>query len=399
MRVVLCGLLVSLGVATADAAAVDPLVEARFRAMPAQDAVVSADDWYQPTMVVRGAQAVGAQAAGAPTAPRWPSTASPVVAPHYAAALGNAKDWDTLALVVLRDGQLELEYYAPGITPATRFDTQSMHRGLLALAVLAAVEDGRIDSLDSPAAKWLPEWHSEGDARAAITLRDLLLGQSGLVDPPFENRADSPGMQLFIGNDLRALVAAQAAQAPRGSRWRGNALDSQVLGLVLEAATGEAYADYLSRRLWQPIGAADALVQLDRTGGSTRTFCCLKSTARDWARVGELVRSRGKAAGRQVLATESVAAALAPSPLNRATGMSWLLEPVALIPRSLRDLPPPALTPFAEPGIVYIGGRGGQRVYVLPAQRAVVVRIGRIRNDFDDGRFLNPFIDAMRSLP
>jgi hypothetical protein len=72
---------------------------------------------------------------------------------------------------------------------------------------------------------------------------------------------------------------------------------------------------------------------------------------------------------------------------------------VALVPRSLRGAPPPVLTAFAEPGVAYIGGRGGQRVYVVPSQRAVVVRIGRIRNDFDDGRFLNPFIDAMRSLP
>jgi CubicO group peptidase (beta-lactamase class C family) len=44
---------------------------------------------------------------------------------------------------------------------------------------------------------------------------------------------------------------------------------------------------------------------------------------------------------------------------------------------------------------VYAGGRGGQRVYVLPNERAVVVRIGRIRNDFDDGKFLNPFIAAL----
>jgi CubicO group peptidase (beta-lactamase class C family) len=371
---------------------VDPVLEARFRAMPAQDDVVSADDWYRPTMVVRGASRHGAARAAA-------TSTVPTLTTPYAAALAGAQAWDTLALVVLRDGRVELEYYAPGITPSTRFDTQSMHRGLLTLAVLAAVEDGHLASLDAPVSRWIPEWRGEADPRAAITIRDLLLGQSGLADPPFESRPDSPGMQLFIGTDLRGLVTAQQAQAPRATRWRGNALDSQALGLALEAATGEPYARYLSRRLWKPVGATDALVQLDRDKGSTRTFCCLKSTARDWARIGELVRRGGAVGGRQVLAAQSVAEVLTPSPLNRSSGMNWLLEPVALVPRSLRGAPPPVLTAFAEPGVAYIGGRGGQRVYVVPSQRAVVVRIGRIRNDFDDGRFLNPFIDAMRSLP
>ena len=101
--------------------AVDPVVEARFRAMPAQDDVVSADDWYRPTMVVRGASRHGAARAAA-------TSTVPTLSTPYAAALAGAQAWDTLALVVLRDGRVELEYYAPGITSSTRFDTQSMHR-------------------------------------------------------------------------------------------------------------------------------------------------------------------------------------------------------------------------------------------------------------------------------
>lgn len=162
---------------------------------------------------------------------------------------------------------------------------------------------------------------------------------------------------------------------------------------------GEPYARYLSRRIWKRLGASDAVVQLDREGGNTRTFCCLKSTAQDWARVGELVRTGGSFDGRRILQSTTIKELLAPSPLNAASGMSWLLEPVALVPRSLRNAPPVALTPFAEAGVAYIGGRGGQRVYVVPGQDAVVVRIGKIRNDFDDGQFLNPFIDALKSTP
>lgn len=47
--------------------------------------------------------------------------------------------------------------------------------------------------------------------------------------------------------------------------------------------------------------------------------------------------------------------------------------------------------------VYYAGGRGGRRVYVIPTLEAVVVRLGRIRNDFDDGEFLNPVLRTLRS--
>ena len=369
----------------------------RFRIMPPQDEVVGRADWYRPRMRVAGAAPV-VRRDGRASADLKDSTA------RFAAALESARRWDSLAVVVLVDGRVVLEDYAAGVDSNTHFDSQSMHRGLLALAVLAAHEDGAIRSLSQPLADFIPEWRAADDARGRIRLVDLLHNQSGFVDPAYEFRADSPGMQLFIGTELRELVLAQRPTSAAGKTYRGTALDAQLLGLVLERAIGEPYAKFLSRRLWRPLGAGEAWVRLDRNGGSTRTFCCLQATARDWARVGELVRRGGSvnvAGGdRRILAADSVAQLLAPAPLNRAVGMSWFLEPTPLVPRSVAgDRPLPVPTAFDTKGVVYAGGRGGQRVYVLPQQNAVVVRIGRIRNDFDDGVFLNPFIAALAAKP
>ena len=364
------------------AAVVDARALERFGRMPPQDDVVGSADWYRPRVAVAGA-------------PRpWPESLAPAGA--FADALQAARGYDTLALVVVQDGRVVLEDYAGGIGPGQRFDTQSMHRGLLALAVLAAAEQGAIPSLDLPASRWLREWSDPADPRSRITVRDLLLGQSGLVDPPFENRPDSPGMLLFIGSDLAGPVLSQPLRSAPGAVHRGVALDAQALGLLLERATGRGYARHLSERIWKPIGADTAWVRLDRPGGNTRTFCCIQATARDWARVGQLVLDRGRAGGREVLPASRIDELLGPSPLSPAHAMFWLREPVALVPRSVAgDRPLPEPTAFASDGVVYFGGRGGQRVYVLPRQSAVVVRIGRIRNDFDDGLFLNPFIAAL----
>jgi CubicO group peptidase (beta-lactamase class C family) len=205
-------------------------------------------------------------------------------------------------------------------------------------------------------------------------------------------------MQMFIGTDLRALALGLQPQSRPGERQRGATAEAQVLGLVLERATRSRYADYLSRRLWRPIGAADAAVRLDRPGGNTRTFCCIQASARDWARVGQLVLERGRAGGRELLPPAWITQLATPSPLDPKVGAYWWVEPVPLVPSNVdRARMPPQPTPFASPGTTYTGGRGGQRVFVLPAQRAVVVRIGKIRYDFDDGLFANTFAAALQA--
>lgn len=378
-------------------AALASTLAARFAAMPTDERVVTDIDWYRPTERVTGAPR---HAQRRDETRRFGRYAPDEHLGRFASVARAADESETLALVVLQDGVVAFERYAPGFGPESRFDTQSMHRALVALAVLAAHEDGLLPSLDAPVSHWIREWSAAGDPRALITVRDLLLGRSGLVDPPYSLSLDSPGLALFLGTDLRALALAQRPDRPRGVASRGSALEVQLMGFVLETVTGTSYAQFLSRRLWQPLGAAEATVRLDRTKGSTRVFCCLQARARDWARVGELVRTQGRPSGEPILSAETIATLRTPNPLNRTQGMHWLLEPTTLIPRSqggeAARAPP---TAFASQGIVYAGGRGGQRVYVLPAERAVVVRVGRIRNDFDDGRFLNPIIAALTATP
>jgi CubicO group peptidase (beta-lactamase class C family) len=278
-----------------------------------------------------------------------------------------------------------------------------MHRGLFGLVVAAALEDGVLPSMQATLGTLVPDWFPPTDARSRIRVEDLLHGQSGLEDPPFANAADSPGMRLFVGSDLRTLALAQQPVQPAGERFRGAILDAQLLGLVLEerlrrGGRGGGYAAYLDARIWRPIGAGRATLRLDREGGATRTFCCLQASAPDWARVGQLVLDRGRAPAPRgvVLREASIARLLAPAPLNDAVGAFWFLKPTPLAPRSADPSRVLAqATPFAAPGVVYAGARGGQRVYAIPSRRAVVVRFGAMRYDFDDGAFLNPFLEAL----
>jgi CubicO group peptidase (beta-lactamase class C family) len=357
----------------------------RFARMPPVDDVVTSTAWYRPTVVVHGApQAKRSDRAvpqNLPPEPKW------------SAAIDVAIRYESGSVVVRQHDRLVAEWHDAAGGPARRYDSQSMHRGLLALVVGAALADGSLASPATPIATYIPEWRD--DPRGRITVEDLLYGRSGFVDPAFALKIDNPALSLFIGEDIRSSILAQQ---PTGNAMpgRGGVIDTQLLGLVLERATRKPYARYLSEQIWQGIGAGDAYVRLDHPGGSTRTMCCLQASARDWALVGQLVLDQGRARGRQLLPAEWVARLRTPNPLQPNTSMYWFVKPTPLAPREFgRDKLPATPTPFARPDVFYAGGRGGIRVYVIPSLDAVVVRLGKLRYDFDDGQFLNPFLEAL----
>ena len=77
--------------------------------------------------------------------------------------------------------------------------------------------------------------------------------------------------------------------------------DAQLLALVLERATHQRYALYLSQVLWRRIGAADAWLRLDHPGGAAHADCCLLARQGDWIRIGQLLLRDGNYRGDEVI--------------------------------------------------------------------------------------------------
>jgi CubicO group peptidase (beta-lactamase class C family) len=159
------------------------------------------------------------------------------------------------------------------------------------------------------------------------------------------------------------------AETEPGGRFDYNDVNFQTLGVVLESATGRRYANYLSEKLWRPIGASGAALWLDRDGGSARTFGYLFATASDWARVGELLLREGQWNGKTVVSREYLRQMLKPSPSEPTYGLGiWLAND----DHQRHEGEPP----FLAPGIFYLDGRFKQRVYVIPSHEIVMVRVG-----------------------
>ncbi|WP_195763497.1 serine hydrolase domain-containing protein [Duganella guangzhouensis] len=138
--------------------------------------------------------------------------------------------------------------------PDTMFQIGSNAKSLTALAIMQQVEAGKLQ-LDAPLQRYLP-WFRVADASASaqITLRHLLNQTSGLPH--------SEGEQDFAATDdgdgvlerlVRQLADVKLASPP-GQRWAYSNINFVVLGCVLEAVSGERYADYLQRHVFTPLG-------------------------------------------------------------------------------------------------------------------------------------------------
>lgn len=359
------------------------IVSARMAALP-RERGVEAVEAYQPAETVRGGN----------------GRALPAIAPERAgvsgAALEKAAAWaearQSHALLVARDGRLVFERYWNGFDRSARFSTASMMKAVMALAYGPAVAEGRI-GLDDPAGRYLREWH--GDPRGQVTIRQLLAMESGLAfppQPPGPPTPASPTMRIMFAPDIRAVALSVPQDAPPGARFAYSNFDSQLAGEALAAALPMRFADFLSRRIWKPMGAADAALFLDREGGSPHYFCCLQARPMDWLKLGELIRNQGRAGGRQLVPQAHVAAMLAPSATNPNFGLQvWRGSPHAPLRRysATIALTVPAAEPFARDDVVFLDGAGGQRVWIIPSERLTIVRIGRPVTDWDDSALPN----------
>lgn len=344
-----------------------------------------------PVEVVRG---------GTPAVlPVVPAQRRSIPAPVLQAAIEYGEATKSHALLVYHDGALQLEHYYSGHGPDTRTPTQSMHKSVLALLVGIAIRDGFIASVDDPAALYIKEWAQ--DERGRITVRQLLQQSSGIGFPSFGLNPTGGFFQVMVGNQLESVVLGQPLENEPGSRFDYNNINAQVLGIILERATGKRYAQYLSESLWQKLGTDDARVLLDSDQRRlARVFCCLDATARSWLQLGLLHLNGGMVAGTQVVPAEWLRDVTAPSALNANYGyLTWLGREYQ--ERRLYNHKTSATAwhsePFAAADVIYFDGFGGQRVYVVPSAGLVIVRTGAIATKWDDARLPNLILRGLNA--
>lgn len=298
----------------------------------------------------------------------------------------------TRALVILRDGRIVAERYAPGFSVATPMPGWSMTKTATAVLIGALVKTGRL-SVERKAL--LPEWRSPGDPRAQITLEQLLRMTSGLH---FTERYGDPGadvaLMLFARADGAGYAIDKPLDAAPGTRWQYSSGTSNILSRVIRHAVGGSARDYLDfprHALFDPVGMRGAIIEPDASGTFV-TSSYMYATARDWARLGQLLLQDGVWEGSRILPEGWVRymATLTPQSTRKDFGAHLWLKVTP--PFNSLLVPPPELPADAFHAIGY----EGQFVSVVPSRRLVVVRLGLSRGDhvWDHEAFLARLLEA-----
>lgn len=306
-------------------------------------------------------------------------------------AVAYGEETGSHALLVYRDDGIELEKYYPGYNADSIAQTQSMHKSVLAILVGIAIEDGHIGSIDDPAALYLPEW--AGDDRAKITIKHMLRQTSGIDFATVGINPLGGFYQLMLGADVTSAALDLPLAVEPGAQFDYNSAIPQNMGLIIQRATGERYARYLSQALWRHIGAPDAYVVLDSDEKSMpRTSCCLDATARSWLHIGLLHLNEGRIGDQQVVPAQWIRDIATPGDINPNYGyFTWLGSEHDQFRHYNRKTSVRVFhsEPYVAEDVIYFDGFGGQRVYVIPSYRLVIVRTGATSQSWDDAYLPN----------
>lgn len=292
------------------------------------------------------------------------------------AAVAYAEEFNSYSIIVIHEGNVQLEWYADGRGADQLTESQSMHKTLMGLFIGIAIEEGHITSVEDPVGRYIDEWRD--DPRGEITLKNLLQMSSGLGQYPFGLNPFSGDMDWLYGGDTTTpLLNTPIAEWEQGTRYEYNNLNSELLGLVIERASGKRYADYLEEKLWRPMGGDRAQVWLDSEGGSAHTSCCLATPAMDWARFGMMLLGKGEVNGNRIVSEAWIDEMTTRSPSANHYGyQTWLGYDDPPFPLGSGSTAPTASEPYLARDTFLTWGRGQQHVWVAPSMDLVVLRIG-----------------------
>lgn len=293
-------------------------------------------------------------------------------------------DTHTNAFLVLRDGHLTHEWYRDGVDAQTRHASWSTAKSVISLLVGQSIADRRLRE-DDLLVDLLPEL-KRGDAYDRITVRHLLDMSSGIdVSEEYSGLPLSGTPRMYLTTDLPNFIKDnRTLRFTPGSMSDYRSVDTQLLGQILRRVEGKSVAALLQERIWQPMGAeADATWNLDSEGGVEKSFCCLNATARDFAKIGQLVLDNGRAGDRQVIPQ---------------VWIDRLSTPVATLADGWGYSaqwwhPSGATGDFSAVGI------HGQYIYINPAKRTVIVKLSDHGTQQDEQETIDTMRNLSRNLP
>ena len=266
---------------------------------------------------------------------------------------------ETKSFLVIKNDSIVFEKYYDGYDENSLSNSFSVAKSIVVSLMGKAIMEGKIKGLDQPVSDYFDEY-KEGLA-SELTVGNLASMSSGMKWNEKYYSVINITSESYFTDDLRSVILRQKIIDKPGQSFRYSSGDTQLLAMVIEKATGTTLSDYLSEKFWKPMGAENnALWQLDSDNyGMEKAYCCIASTARDFARFGKLYINNGKWGNEIILDSSFVELATKPvfdsSPYY---GYGWWLYN------------------FEGKKVFTMNGHRGQFVISFPEENIIIVRQG-----------------------
>ena len=304
-----------------------------------------------------------------------------------------------VGLMVLKDGKIAYEHYDYGVKPDTRWMSMSVAKSFVSTLVGAAIKDGYINSVDDPVVMYLPQL--KGSAYEDVSIKDVLMMASGVnwnetyTDPNSDRRKF---LELQIASNKKGAIfdilkTLTKATEP-GKHFNYSTGETVLIGEIVQAATKMPLADYLSQKIWIPVGMeSDAMWWLDSPNGHEVGGSGILAVLRDYARFGQFILDGAEVNGEKIVPDTWLAEATTAKPMTGISGIDgygyqwWTMTP--------------------EAGKVhekaFMGwGIHGQYLYINPEENLVVVALSARskpsgRDTIDDLDFLAAVAEKLKN--
>jgi CubicO group peptidase (beta-lactamase class C family) len=271
------------------------------------------------------------------------------------------KKTKTVAFIVIRNDSVMYKKYLYGYSDASEVPSFSMAKSFTSMLVGVAIGEGKIGSVHDPINKYLTELTAPGFEK--ITIEHLLDMRSGLRSNegyvnPFGDLA-----KFYYGTNLRKYIKQIRINGAPGEQFEYKSVNAQLLGMIVERATGKQLARYMEEKIWQYIGAEyDASWSVDsKRNDEPKAFCCFNAHALDFAKLGRLYLEHGNWNGRQLVPEKWVQQSVSTAGNKNGNLYSYQWWHNRAIP---------GMDFFAQ-------GLLGQFVYVYPSKHMIIVRLGK----------------------
>ncbi len=270
------------------------------------------------------------------------------------------------ALVIVKHNKLIYEEYWDGYNANSLTNSFSVAKTFIGLLIGIALDEGKINSVDDPVANYLPEYNDHPE----LTIKHLLTMSSGIN---FDENYKSPFGHMakaYYGTDIKKLNENYTVTDTPGETWRYLGGNTIILSFILEKATGQTVSEYMSEKVWQPIGAKNpALWSLDKKEGREKAYCCFYSNAQDFARIGQLYLNRGLWNNKRIITEKYI---------DESTCAAYTLKDANDKPVDFYGYQ--IWTDFYKDlDIFYARGIQGQFIIMIPDRQLVIVRLGHMR--------------------